>query len=113
MKSIFDKMLRVCDKTFGDEITFIRNGEQFTARGTYNDNHEQITLGADGPAVDSTGPYLQCHKDLLPFAPRKGDIVEVNGNKYTVSRIEPDSEYGIDVFLHAIDDDDESEEDDD
>ncbi len=88
----------------GVPVLYLRNVEGHRKRryeidGIFDRDYEAVNFDSDGAPVSSLRIQLSIHKDAIPFAPKRGDKVQVGKEEFTIVSCEPDSEFGLVLVL--------------
>ncbi len=90
----------------GVQVLYLRNvpGNRHQRRryqidGIFDCDYEAVDPDSDGVPVSSRRTQLSIHKDAIPFAPKRGDKVQVGKEEFIIANYEPDSEFGIALIL--------------
>lgn len=110
LSSPFDRMHRRVLRRFARyRVVYLRGETEYPITAVYDAEAEVPVLGDNGIEISTTDPQLSIHQNALPFSPSRGDRVRVTGQDleklYEVYDAKPDSEFGITLKLHEVDDD--------
>ncbi len=107
--SPFDRLMARCAARFsprrqGVKVFYLRETKGGRTRripidGVFDRDYEAVTFDSSGAPVSSLRIQLHIHKDAIPFAPKRGDMVRVGKDDFIISDYQPDGEYGIVLIL--------------
>lgn len=93
--------LRAVVGVMGQPVTYTRAGQAVPANGVFQRNHWAADEGT-GLRVNSSQPVLLVNRQDLPWEPRKGDMVEVADEMFTVNDSQRDGHTGWLLLLHRL-----------
>lgn len=99
-----DDLTRACMDEFQNrKFIHVGNSGETAFEGIYDHNHHTIDV-VDGMSVSTFKPVIKAHQKDFPSPVRIGDVIRGgSGETFTVEDAQPDSGFGLIIFLHVED----------
>lgn len=97
---VFANVGRECIRTFGVPAIYARGPDSVNVRGIFDRDYVSVVLSEMEIPIQSIDPaFFVMTEDLPGGEAKKGDKIEIDGEKFTVQEKQPDSEGGIVLML--------------